>query len=310
MPYALCPVPCAYDRCPLPEIPNRQGACLRATPHRQAKVANIGAMVPSPRPQNLNSPSGHFPILRLRKKRFSLAVQVLFRISVIFSFALVVLVPAAQAAYLDLAWDAPTTNIDETPLTDLAGYRVYYGSPGVTCYESPFQEVPSPTAAPAAGDSVTFRLGGLVSGATYSVRVSAVNTNGIESDCSNEATGVAKDEVASSGGGGGGGVSCFIATAAFGSALDPRVALLRSFRDRYLMTSAAGRAFVLRYYRLSPPLAEKIRQSPFLKFLVRAILWPLVAAAWLILHPSVIFGLALISACAIGFRRRRQRTKR
>lgn len=26
-----------------------------------------------------------------------------------------------------LSWEAPTTNEDGTPLTDLAGYRVYYG---------------------------------------------------------------------------------------------------------------------------------------------------------------------------------------
>jgi hypothetical protein len=227
-----------------------------------------------------------------------------------FVFAFALLVPAAQAAYLDLAWDAPTTNIDETPLTNLAGYRVYYGSPSVTCYKSPFQEVPSPTMAPASGDSVTFRLAGLESGVAYDIQVSAVNSYGTESACSNEATGVARDEVASSGGGDGGGGGCFIATAAFGSALDSPVVLLRSLRDRYLMTNAAGRAFVRRYYRLSPPLAERIRQSPFLKILVRAILWPLVGAAWLILHPNVIFGLAMISACVIGLRRRRQRTKR
>ena len=27
-----------------------------------------------------------------------------------------------------LSWEAPTTNTDGTPLTDLAGYRIYYGS--------------------------------------------------------------------------------------------------------------------------------------------------------------------------------------
>jgi len=27
-----------------------------------------------------------------------------------------------------LSWEAPTTNADETPLTDLAGYKVYYGT--------------------------------------------------------------------------------------------------------------------------------------------------------------------------------------
>jgi hypothetical protein len=27
-----------------------------------------------------------------------------------------------------LSWEAPTSNTDGTPLTDLAGYRIYYGS--------------------------------------------------------------------------------------------------------------------------------------------------------------------------------------
>lgn len=27
-----------------------------------------------------------------------------------------------------LSWEAPTTNADGTPLTDLAGYRIYYGT--------------------------------------------------------------------------------------------------------------------------------------------------------------------------------------
>jgi hypothetical protein len=33
---------------------------------------------------------------------------------------------ASRAA--TLSWEAPTTNTDGTPLTDLAGYRIYYGS--------------------------------------------------------------------------------------------------------------------------------------------------------------------------------------
>ncbi len=31
-----------------------------------------------------------------------------------------------QAADITLAWDAPTTNADGTPLTDLAGYKIYH----------------------------------------------------------------------------------------------------------------------------------------------------------------------------------------
>ncbi len=94
----------------------------------------------------------------------------------------------------------------------------------------------------------------------------------------------------SSGGGGSGG-GCFIATAAYGSALEPQVVLLQTFRDRYLMGTPAGQAFVLWYYRASPPVAAEIKKSPALRVLVRGILWPLVGVVWLILHPWLGFGL-------------------
>jgi len=35
---------------------------------------------------------------------------------------------SAMAASVTLSWTAPTTNEDGTPLTDLGGYRLYYGT--------------------------------------------------------------------------------------------------------------------------------------------------------------------------------------
>jgi C1A family cysteine protease len=81
----------------------------------------------------------------------------------------------------------------------------------------------------------------------------------------------------SSGGGGGGG--CFIATAAFGSALEPRVVTLREFRDVYLMPSHSGRAFVELYYTLSPPMADVIAADEGLRTGARAVLAPVVTAS-------------------------------
>ncbi|HIJ88158.1 MAG TPA: beta-propeller fold lactonase family protein [Desulfuromonadales bacterium] len=78
------------------------------------------------------------------------------------------------------------------------------------------------------------------------------------------------------GGGYYGGGGCFIATAAYGSSLDPHVKVLRSFRDRYLMTNDAGRAFVTTYYRHSPPLAAYISRHETLRGAVRLMLTPLV----------------------------------
>ena len=86
----------------------------------------------------------------------------------------------------------------------------------------------------------------------------------------------------SSGGGGSSGEGCFIATAAYGSALAPEVQMLRAFRDRRLMTNAPGRTFVHLYYRYSPALAEMIRPHDSVRAVVRTVLWPLI---WSIGHP-------------------------
>jgi hypothetical protein len=75
---------------------------------------------------------------------------------------------------------------------------------------------------------------------------------------------------------GGGGSGCFIATAAFGSALDPHVETLRAFRDKYLLKSRFGKAIVNLYYKLSPPLARLIASDPILRAMSQVFLYPLV----------------------------------
>lgn len=72
------------------------------------------------------------------------------------------------------------------------------------------------------------------------------------------------------------GGSCFIATAAYGSYLDPHVQVLRDFRDSYLLTNGAGRALVDFYYTNSPPVADYIRDHEKLKIMVRWALTPVV----------------------------------
>lgn len=72
---------------------------------------------------------------------------------------------------------------------------------------------------------------------------------------------------------------CFIATAAYGSAMAPEVRTLRVFRDRVLLAVPFGDAVVGLYYRLSPPLAGFIGDSPQLKFAARCLIAPAAMAA-------------------------------
>ncbi len=81
-----------------------------------------------------------------------------------------------------------------------------------------------------------------------------------------------------SGGGGGGGGGCFIATAAYGSYLDPHVMILRNFRDDVLFKSELGTAFVKFYYKHSPPIADFIAEHNMLRMIMRLVLTPLIFA--------------------------------
>ena len=91
-------------------------------------------------------------------------------------------------------------------------------------------------------------------------------------------TGDAPPATASSGGG------CFIATAAYGSPLDRHVTILRTFRDRCLLTNVAGRKFVELYYRFSPPAADYIAHHQLLRSIVRVCLLPAIAFSWIALQ--------------------------
>ena len=108
------------------------------------------------------------------------------------------------------------------------------------------------------------------------------------------------DAAASGGSGGGdGGGGCFIATAAYGSALEPQVVLLRKFRDLRLLTNGPGRAFVAWYYQHSPPAANFIARYELLRLGARAALLPLLAAAWLLIEATLAQQAAMLLAAAL-----------
>jgi hypothetical protein len=80
-------------------------------------------------------------------------------------------------ASVTIAWDAPTTNADGTPLTDLAGYRIYFGTASPLTVDN--------STSVDAGNVTEFRVTGLEAG-TYYFAVSAVDSNGNASSFSDE----------------------------------------------------------------------------------------------------------------------------
>ena len=102
---------------------------------------------------------------------------------------------------------------------------------------------------------------------------------------------------------------CFIATAAFGSKFDWPVALLRAFRDQYLLTNPWGQAFVSFYYQNSPPIAAFIAGSEPLRALVRALLAPIIAVVYLLYHPGAMAILLISAALLCGVQRHRKKIR-
>lgn len=69
---------------------------------------------------------------------------------------------------------------------------------------------------------------------------------------------------------------CFVATAAYGSALESDVALLRDFRDSVLAKTVLGELFIETYYTFSPAAAGLIRESELLRASARTVLGPII----------------------------------
>ena len=69
---------------------------------------------------------------------------------------------------------------------------------------------------------------------------------------------------------------CFIATAIYGTPMASEVKVLRGFRDEYLLTNPIGEGFVKTYYKISPRIADFVREHPVLKRVVRSALKPLI----------------------------------
>lgn len=98
---------------------------------------------------------------------------------------------------------------------------------------------------------------------------------------------------------------CYIATAAYGSYLDPHVQVLRDFRDTYLLSNPAGKIFVKMYYRLSPPVADFISKHESLRTAAR---WTLTPVVYGIIYPLAAPSMVVVLAGGFVFYRRRIRS--
>jgi len=184
-------------------------------------------------------------------------------------FSLLILIPAqciflpinSLADYLTLSWD-PNGE------TDLAGYRIYYGKSSGN-YDQ-MTDV---------GNISSYSLSGLEPNMRYYVALTAYDISDNESDFSNEVSGVSNPDpppVETRSGDDYSEWGCFIATAAYGSYLNPHVKILRDFRDKFLISNSLGRKFVDLYYQYGPRVAKHIEKYGFLQFLIRQALLPLI----------------------------------
>ena len=98
---------------------------------------------------------------------------------------------------------------------------------------------------------------------------------------------------------------CFIATAAYGSYLDPHVQALRDFRDRHLLSHSVGRMLMGLYYRYSPPAASFITRHESLRIATRLALTPLV---FTIKYPKTtgLLGVVVLGMVSVVWSRKRR----
>jgi hypothetical protein len=214
------------------------------------------------------------------------------------------LTATAGSGTISLSW---STN----PESNIAGYRVYWGSTSghpysnsfdvgnVTSYTIPNLPIGKYYAAVTAYD---ISAGSVIDDPTTIINEKqtsgheswyaeensvSISTSpfapAIQSEVPDEETVTVQAEPQAKGG-------CFIATAAYGSYLDPHVQVLRDFRDRWLLSditlhvmdhkitipNTPGKAFVCFYYKYSPPIAEFIREHDVLQAVVRWLLTPIV----------------------------------
>src|SRR5262249_24784051 len=155
--------------------------------------------------------------------------------------------PDAGARRYDVRYRA-STPLDDAHFTD-----------GISADSVPAPGMP--------GTTQTMKLTGLKADTLYSIGIRSFNSCGQASPAQFTSATTGQQIFGTLNG-------CFVATAAFGSPMEPDVELLRRFRDRALSPSPLGQLAVAVYYAQSPPLAAAISTHERLRALARSALSP------------------------------------
>lgn len=157
------------------------------------------------------------------------------------------------------------------------------------------------------GNSYSQRISGLKNGTAYQFVVLAIDTYGNATPSPVvTATPLAVEDLYRRYHNAGGRAHgfCFIATAAWGSYEHRFVHVLRDFRDRVLLPSAAGAAFVDWYYAHSPGAAAYIAARPAARVATQLVLWPVIGLSFAWLYAGAwLKALVLVLLCALVMRR-------
>ena len=176
------------------------------------------------------------------------------------------------------------------------GFTTSFGTAAVTLTAGgtyPFTVTFSPTAVQAYSGTLTLTDSGA---ASYQLSLTGNGTSA--GGGGTPGTGTSLDASGSNSG-------CFIATAAYGSYLDPQVMVLRKFRDEVLLTNTAGSAIVRFYYRTSPPIADFISKHESLRAMTRVLLTPIIFA---VKYPVFLLTAVLPLGFLLIMKRRRKAT--
>jgi hypothetical protein len=163
---------------------------------------------------------------------------------------------------------------DDGLVGEIAGYEVRYAV-GAPITEETFAsatEVKPTIDLVGPGELQTLTLDRLLPETTYTVAIRAVD------NCGNAGP-IATIEATTASRLGAEVDACFIATAAYGSAMAAEIQPLRAFRDHVLKKTVLGELAVQTYYTFGPAVAGVIGESELLRATARAALAPLVTTA-------------------------------